>query len=65
MKQSLRNKVSTIRGKILDLIDDLQERVDELEWRDDPEGKWADEISEIEQLMEYLDEANMNIEEFE
>lgn len=65
MKQSLKNKVSTIRGKIQDLIDDLQERVDDLEWRDDPEGKWADEISEIEQLMEYLEEVNMNIEEFE
>lgn len=65
MKQSLKNKVATIRGKMLDLIDELQERVYELEWRDDPEGKWAEEISEIEQLIEYLDEANMNIEEFE
>ena len=65
MKQTLKNKVSKIREKILDLIDELQERIEELEWRDDPDGRWADEISEIEQLDEYLQETVCNLEEFE
>lgn len=65
MKQALKNKVGTIRSKIQSLIDDCQERIDELSWRDDPMGDWAEEISEIEQLVEYLEDVNLNLEDYE
>ena len=41
------------------------ERVEELEWREDPEGILADEMGEIETLVEILEEASCNLEEFE
>ncbi len=65
MKQTLKNRVATIRNKIEDLRWDLEQRVEELQDRDDPEGKWAEEIEEIEQLIEVLDEADMNLSEYE
>ena len=65
MKQSLKNKVTTIRNKIEDLILDLEERKDTLEERDDPECKWYEEIEEIENLCDILDQFNMDLEEFE
>lgn len=65
MKQSLKNRVSTLRNKIEDLMLDLEERKDTLEERDDPEGKWYEEIEEIEALYEVLDQFNMDLEEYE
>ena len=61
----LKNKVETIRNKILDLIDDLQYRKDELEERDDWEGKWQEEIDEIEQLIEILEQAECDLCDYE
>ena len=65
MKQTLKNKVGTIRNKIYDLIDDLQERKDELEERDDWEGKWQEEIEEIENLTYILEQAVEDLWEYE
>ena len=65
MKQSLKNKVGTIRNKILDLIDDLQDRKYELEERDDWEGKWQEEIDEIEQLIDVLEQAECDLCDYE
>jgi chromosome segregation ATPase len=65
MKQTFKNRVSTIRNKIEDLRWDLEQRIEELEERDDPEGKWAEEIEEIEALIEILDETDMNLSDYE
>lgn len=65
MKQTLKKKVGTIRDKMMSLIDDLQERMDELSERDDPEGIWQEEMDEIEKLIEVLDEASCNLDEYE
>ena len=65
MKQTLKNKVGTIRNKILDLIDDLNDRLDELQERDDPEGKWQEEMDEIEPLLEILDQAETDLSDYE
>lgn len=65
MKQTLKKKVETIRDKMMSLMDDLQERIDELSERDDPECIWQDEMDECEQLIEILDEATCNLEEYE
>ena len=65
MKQSLKNKVGTIRNKILDLIDDLQDRKYDLEERDDWEGKWQEEIDEIEQLIDILEQAECDLGDYE
>ena len=65
MKKTLKNKVTTIRNKIYDLIDDLQERIIELEERDDWEGKTKEEIEEIEQLTYILEQAVEDLCEYE
>lgn len=65
MKQSLKNRVSTIRDKIDSLIDDLNDRRFELEERDDPEGKWQDEMDEIDNLVEALETMSCDLEEYE
>lgn len=65
MKKTFKNRISTIRNKIEDLRWDLEQRVEELQDRDDPEGKWEEEIEEIEALIEILDEADMNLSDYE
>lgn len=65
MKKALKDRVSTIRNKIEDLIQDLEERKEELEERDDPECKWAEEIEEIENLIEVLEQADYDLSDYE
>ena len=56
MKKTLVNKLSTIRNKVMELVDDLNARKDELQDRDDPEGKWEEEINQIDELVEVLEQ---------
>lgn len=65
MKASLKNKVGTIRNKICELLEDLEERKYELEERDDPEGKWQEEIDEIDNLVYVLEMAESDLYEYE
>lgn len=65
MKQALKNKVGTIRNKILDLIDDLNDRLDTLQERDDIEGIWQEEMDEIEQLINLLDQTECDLSDYE
>lgn len=65
MKASLKNKVGTIRNKINDLLEELEERKCELEDRDDPEGRWQEEIDEIENLVYVLEIAESDLYDFE
>ena len=61
MKQNLKKKVSTIRDKMLSLIDDLNDRIYELEERDDPDGVWQEEIDEISEMIEMLEQQECDL----
>lgn len=65
MKKTLKNKVTTIRNKMYDLIDDLEERRCEIEDRDDPEGRYEEELEEIENLTYILEQAIDDLCEYE
>jgi predicted nuclease with TOPRIM domain len=65
MKKTLKNKVTTIRNKMYDLIDELTERRYELEERDDQYGKYEEELEEIENLTYILEQAIDDLCEYE
>lgn len=65
MKKTLSNKIAALRNKMLDIIDDLQERQCELEDRDDPEGRWEEEIEEIENVIAILEQAESDLWDYE
>ena len=65
MKKTLKNKVSTIRNKVLELVDDLYDRKYDLEERDDPDGVWQEEMDEIDQLIDILDQVECDLGDYE
>ena len=65
MIQRLRNKVSSIRMRITSLIEDLQERQDELNCREDYDGRWEEESEEIDNLMYILEIAESDLSDYE
>ena len=58
-------RIATLKNKVEEIRWDLEERVFELQDRDDPEGKWQEEIEEIEQLMELLEQMEYDLADYE
>ena len=64
MKANLKD-IEIFRIKINELLEDLEERKYELEERDDPDGKWQEEIDEIDNLVYVLEMAESDLYDFE